>query len=44
LLQIRFQGKPHQRGVKYTGVWKIGDFRVIFDGNRRLSYLGNGAR
>jgi len=33
----QFQGEPLQRGVKYTGVGKIGDFRAIFDRNRRLS-------
>ena len=35
----QFQGEPLQRGrrVKYTGVGIIGDFRAIFDGNRRLS-------
>ena len=33
----QFQGEPFIGGVKYTGVGKIGDFRVIFDGHRRLS-------
>jgi len=31
------KGNPFSGGVKYTGVGKIGDFRAIFDGNRRLS-------
>jgi len=29
-------GNPFSGGVKYTGVGKIGDFRAIFDGYRRL--------
>ena len=32
-----FQGNPFSGGVKYTEVEKIGDFRAIFYGNRRLS-------
>jgi len=31
------KGNPFSGGVKYTGVGKIGDFRVIFDGYSRLS-------
>jgi len=31
------KGNPFSRGVKYTGMRKIGNFRAIFDGNRRLS-------
>ena len=30
------KGNPFSGGVKYTGVGKIGAFRAIFDGNRRL--------
>ena len=30
-------GNPFIGGVKYTGGWKIGDFRSIFDVHRRLS-------
>ena len=33
----KFQGEPHQRGVKYTGGVKIGDFRAILDVDLRLS-------
>ena len=31
------KGNPFSGGVKYTGGGKIGDFRAIFVGNRRLS-------
>ena len=31
------KGNPFSGGVKYTGRRKNGDFRAIFDGNRRLS-------
>ena len=33
----QFQGEPLQRGVKYTGSGKNGDFSGIFDGYRHLS-------
>ena len=32
-----FKGKPFTGALNRQGVWKIGDFRAIFDGNRRLS-------
>ena len=31
------KGNPFIGGVKFTVVWKIGDFRAIFDVHRRLS-------
>ena len=33
----KFQGNPFSEDVNYTGGGKIGDFRAIFDGHRRLS-------